>query len=102
MQYNTIYIKLKKYKTIIAEEYQEEFHPLLSLEVSVFPFHRNIYLVFEPSFVFVRIFVYMNMYVCCRYIHTYITMYIVCIYACLYVYFWSREDASMQEVTKPS
>lgn len=102
MQYNTIYIKFKTYKTIIAEEYREEFHPLLSLKVSVFLFHRNIYLVFEPSFVFVCIFVYMNMYVCCRYIHTYITMYIVCMYAYIYVYFESRDDASMQEVTKLS
>lgn len=91
MQCNTIYIKFKTYKTIIAEEYREEFHPLLSLKVSVFLFHRNIYLVFEPSFVFVCIFVYMNMYVCCRYIHTYIAMYIVCMYAYIYIYiFWEQ------------
>ena len=86
MQYNTIYIKFKKYKTVIAEGYQEEFHPLLSLEVSVFLFHRNIYLGFEPSFVFVCIFVYINMYVCCGCIHTYITMYIVCMYAYICIF----------------
>ena len=61
MQCNTIYIKFKTYKTIIAEEYREEFHPLLSLKVSVFLFHRNIYLVFEPSFVFVCIFVWSDL-----------------------------------------
>lgn len=40
----------------------------------------------------------MDIYVFCRYVHMYIP---VCIYVCTYVCFWSREDVSKQEVTKP-
>lgn len=104
IQYSTIYIKFKKCKTIlcIAGGYQEELYPLLSLGVSVFLFHRNVYLVFELSCIFVCILIYVHIYkyICMLWIYTYIHTHVYG-YVCMYVCFWSREDASKQEVTKP-
>lgn len=40
--------------------------------------------------------------ICCGYIHIHLCVYVCTyMYACIYVCFWSREDISKQEATKP-